>query len=176
LTLSDFFLAALTIARAFVGEAPRFADAGCARPATRAFGAAATLRLAVVLAGAATRLALARSALTLAADARLETFAPLAVLAAAFLTGRASFGFLAEIFVSLLLATALDFDGRLVALEERLGDFFGAFLRVDMADLLLKSSASGMRQFTALAARSLAARSLVIQIAANPIGRPDRAD
>jgi hypothetical protein len=83
---------------------------------------------------------------------------------------------LAEIFVSLLLATALDFDGRLVALEERLGDFFGAFLRVDMADLLLKSSASGMRQFTALAARSLAARSLVIQIAANPIGRPDRAD
>jgi hypothetical protein len=100
--------------------------------------------LTVLFAGAATRLALARStlALALAAGARLETFAP---LAAALLAGRTDFWLLAEIFASLLLAEELALDGRLVAFDGRLADFFGAFLRVDMADLLLKPSAPGMR-------------------------------
>jgi hypothetical protein len=34
---------------------------------------------------------------------------------------------------------------RRIAFEGRLDAFFGAFFRVDMADLLLKSSESGMR-------------------------------
>jgi len=108
LTLSDFFLAALTIARSFVCGAPRFADACGVRLAIGAFDAAATFRLTVLFAGAATRLALARStlALALAAGARLETFAP---LAAALLAGRTDFWLLAEIFASLLLAEELAF-------------------------------------------------------------------
>jgi hypothetical protein len=93
---------------------------------------------------------LERSALALAAGARLETFTPFTALAAAFFTGCAGLWLLAEIFASLLLAEllaeALDLAGRLVAFDGRLADFVGAFLRVDMADLLLKPSASGMRQ------------------------------
>jgi len=80
-----------------------------------------------------------------AADLRLETLAVFVALAATFFTGRAGLLIFAETFASLPLLVALDFDDRLMAFAGRLEDFFGAFFRVDMADLLLKPSASSLR-------------------------------
>jgi hypothetical protein len=51
----------------------------------------------------------------------------------------------AEILASLLLRDALDFADCLIAFDGRLADFFVAFFRVDMADPLLKPSASVLR-------------------------------
>jgi hypothetical protein len=79
---------------------------------------------------------LARAAV-FGAAARLETRAPLAVLAAVFLAG---LGALA----TLLLAEGLDFDGRLAAFVGRLNGFFVAFFRVVMTRFLLKLSAPGV--------------------------------
>jgi hypothetical protein len=78
------------------------------------------------------------------ADERTDALAPLTG-AGACLAGRVDLASLAEIFVSLPLLVELALGDRRIAFEGRLDAFFGAFFRVDMADLLLKSSESGMR-------------------------------
>jgi hypothetical protein len=102
--------------------------------------------LAVVLAGAVTRPVFERPGLAFAgADLRLEPLAAFAALAAVFFTGRTGLLILAETLASLLLAAELDFDDLLIDFAGRLDDFLGAFFRVDMADFLLKPSASSLR-------------------------------
>ena len=116
------------------------------------FGADALFFL-VVLAAAltadfaaeATRLDFACAALAFAAVLRLETLAVFVALAATFFTDRAGLLIFAETFASLPLLVALDFGDRLIAFAEWADDFFDAFFRVDMADLLLKPSASSLR-------------------------------
>ncbi|HEY4923647.1 MAG TPA: hypothetical protein VII20_04460 [Roseiarcus sp.] len=80
-----------------------------------------------------------------AAVLRLETLAVFVALAATFFTDRAGLLIFAETFASLPLLVALDFGDRLIAFAGRFEVFFGAFFRVDMADLLLKPSASSQR-------------------------------
>ena len=100
----------------------------------------------VDFAAEATRLDFACAALAFAgADLRLETLAVFAAFAAAFFTGRADLLIFAETFASLALLVALDFGDRLMAFAGWADDFFVAFFRVDMADLLLKPSASSLR-------------------------------
>ena len=112
----------------------------------------ALLAFADVFEAAAARLALERATFALPlAGARAGA---LALLGAA-LFARAAWATLAEIFVSFALLVEVDLDDRRIALAERLDDFFDVFFRVDMADLLLTSSASGLGDaFHGLTARS----------------------
>ena len=72
-----------------------------------------------------------------------ERTATLPVFSGGFLTARVDLLILAEIFASLPLLVELDLDDRRIALEGWLDAFLGVFFLVDMADLLLTSSALG---------------------------------
>jgi len=173
---SDFFFAALTMMRFLERGAADRTAALDARFARWSFGADALLPLLALtgdLGDAATRVGLERLALVFAAAGLRLAALAVVVLTAGFFVKRAGLLILAETLASLLLPAETDLDDRLIAFAGRLDDFFGAFLRVDMADLLLKSSVG--HAISSRPSRRVHSRPApVIHIAADP--DRDRAD
>jgi hypothetical protein len=125
---------------------------------------ALTGALAADLADAATRLNFALAVFAFVATERPEIFVFFTAFATAFLAGLTGFLTFADGLTALLFLVALDFDDFFSVFDGRSDVFFfDVFLRVDMADLLPIRTFRPRDKFSALTARSLAARSLATQ-------------